>query len=128
MNPKELLEAGKVREAEGVLAAALRDNPTDAAKRTFLFEVLCFSGQWDRAAKHLSLLAQANKEAEMGATLYFSALHAEKTRHEMFKKQEFPPVAAKPSPPGKLNGKPFESISDADTDIGARLEVYAAGA
>ena len=33
---------------------------------------------------------KAATEAEMGAVLYFSALHAEKTRHEMFQKQEFP--------------------------------------
>src|SRR6185369_16259013 len=102
MNAKELLKAGKVREAEGALTAALRDNPTDAAQRTFLFELLCFSGQWDRAAKHLALLAQASKEAEMGAVLYYSALHAEKMRHEMFLKKEFPQAPAKPSPKGKL--------------------------
>jgi type VI secretion system protein ImpE len=46
----------------------------------------------------------------------------------MFQKQEFPTTPAKPSPPGKLNGKPFLSISDADPEIGPRLEVYAAGA
>ena len=37
-------------------------------------------------------------------------------------------MAAAPSPAGKLNGKPFQSIRDADPAIGARLEVYAAGA
>ena len=128
MKAQELLASGKVREAESRLTAALRDNPTDAKQRTMLFEVLCFSGQYDRAGKHLGLLAQASHEAEMGAVLYYSALHAEKVRHEMFQKQEFPPEKPAKSPPGKLNGKPFESISDADPDIGARLEVYAAGA
>src|SRR5205823_304387 len=84
--------------------------------------------QYDRAEKHLHILAKANREAEMGAVLYFSAVHAERTRHQMFQKQEFPTSPAKPSPPGKLNGKPFLSISDADPEIGPRLEVYAAGA
>ncbi len=128
MTAKELLDAGKIREAESALTVALRDNPTDVAKRTFLFELLCFSGQYGRAEKQLGVLAQASREAEMGAVLYLSALHAEKLRHEMFQKQEFPSAPAAPSPPGKLNGKPFESIADADPDIGARLEVYAAGA
>lgn len=64
----------------------------------------------------------------MGATLFFSALHAEKMRHSMFQKQEFPSEPAAKSPPGKLNGKPFESISDMDPAVGPRLEVYAAGA
>jgi type VI secretion system protein ImpE len=128
MEAKELLASGKVREAEGALIAALRNNPTDAARRTFLFELLCFSGQYDRAEKHLGILAGASKEAELGATLYYSALHAEKLRHHMFQKQEFPSAQPAPSPAGTLNGKPFQSIADADPAIGARLELYAAGA
>jgi type VI secretion system protein ImpE len=128
MTAKELLANGKVREAEGVLTAALRSNPTDVQKRTILFEILCFSGQYERAGKHLGLLAQGSKEAETGAVLLFSALHAEKLRHEMFRKQEFPQEQPAKSPRGTLNGKPFESISDADPEIGARLELYAAGA
>ena len=128
MKAKELLAAGKVREAESALNAHLRDNPGDAGQRTFLFELLCFSGQYDRAEKHLGVLAKSSPQAEMGAVLYLSALHAEKTRHGMFQKQEFPQTPALPSGPGKLNGKPFESIRDADPEIGSRLEVYAAGA
>jgi type VI secretion system protein ImpE len=128
MTPKQLFDAGQVREAEAGISQALRQNPADVAQRTFLFELLCFSGQYDRAEKQLGVLAQGSKEAEMGAVLYYSALHAEKLRHEMFRKQEFPKEPAPASPPGKLNGKPFLSISDADPEIGARLEVYAAGA
>jgi len=128
MTAKQLLDAGKVRAAEIALAAHLRDHPTDVASRTFLFELLCFSGQYDRAEKQLGVLSQGGKEAEMGAVLYYSALHAEKTRHDIFRKEEFPAVAAAPSPPGTLNGKPFQSIRDADPVVGARLEVFAAGA
>ncbi len=128
MTAKELLDAGKVREAEKALSAYLRDNPTDARQRTFLFELLCFSGQYDRAEKQLSVLAQASKEAEMGAMLYYSALHGERTRNAMFQKQEFPQQPPAASPPGMLNGKPFQSIADADPAIGPRLELYAAGA
>jgi type VI secretion system protein ImpE len=128
MTAKELLNAGKVREAEVLLTAHLRNHPADTAQRTFLFELLCFSGQFARAEKQLGVLAQGSKEAEMGAVLYYSALHGEKTRHEMFRKQEYPTAPAPPSPPGILNGKPFQSISDADPVIGARLEMYAAGA
>jgi type VI secretion system protein ImpE len=128
MKAKELLDAGKVREAEKVLSLFLRENPADTTQRTFLFELLCFSGQYDRAEKQLSVLAKGSHEAEMGAVLYYSALHGEKTRNSMFQKQEFPKAAAAPSPPGKLNGKPFQSISDADPEIGPRLEMYAAGA
>jgi type VI secretion system protein ImpE len=125
---KELFVAGQVREAERELTSYLRDHPTDVAQRTFLFELLCFSGDYARAEKQLSVLSQGNADRELGAILYYSALHAEKTRHELFEKQAFPKDHATTSSPGTLNGKPFQSLSDADPDIGARLEVFAAGA
>lgn len=125
---KELFAAGKVREAEQAITAYLRDHPLDAAQRTFLFELLCFSGDYARAEKQLSVLAQGNNERELGAVLYYSALHAEKTRHQLFEKQEFPKDTAAASGAGTLNGKAFQSVRDADPDIGARLEVFAAGA
>ena len=40
----------------------------------------------------------------------------------------FPKARPRPDISGTLNGKPFTSFRDADPDIGARLEVYAAGA
>ncbi|MFN7993063.1 MAG: type VI secretion system accessory protein TagJ [Bryobacteraceae bacterium] len=128
MTAKQLFDAGQVHNAEAALAAHLREHPTDTESRTFLFELLCFSGQYDRAEKQLGVLSQGKKEAELGAVLYYSALHAEKTRHDLFRKEEYPSVAAAPSPPGTLNGKPFLSIQDADPTVGARLEVFAAGA
>lgn len=128
MTAKQLFEAGKVREAEKELTTYLRDHPTDVAQRTFLFELLCFSGDYERAEKQLSVLAQGGSQTEMGAVLYYSALHAEKTRHEVFDKQQFSKDAHSFSPSGQLNGRPFQTLRDADPDLGARLEVFAAGA
>lgn len=128
MNARALFEAGKVREAQRELTSYLRDHPMDVAQRTFLFELLCFSGDYDRAEKQLSVLAQGSPDRELGAVLYYSSLHAEKTRHQLFEKQEFPKDRPAGSWSGTLNGKPFQSLSDADPDIGPRLEVFAAGA
>ena len=128
MNARQLFEAGKVREAEQQLTAYLRDHPTDVGQRTFLFELLCFSGDYVRAEKQLTVLGQGGTQAELGAVLYFAALHAEKTRHEVFEKQQFSKDASVASPGGVLNGRPFQSLRDADPELGARLEVFAAGA
>src|ERR1700756_1017975 len=114
MTPKQLFEAGKVREAQQALTLYLRDHPADVAARTFLFELLCFSGDYDRAEKQLAMLSQGNAQNEMGAVLYYSALHAEKTRHQVIDKQQFSTDASVPSPPGRLNGRPFASLRDAD--------------
>ena len=125
---KELFDAGKVREAATEIATYLRDHPMDVASRTFLFELLCFSGDYARAEKQLGVLAQGKPDRELGAVLYYAALHAEKTRHELFEKQNFPKDQAAASCGGTLNGKPFQTLRDADPDLGARLEVFAAGA
>lgn len=128
MTAKELFEAGKVREAAGQLTAYLRDHPTDRKQRTFLFELLCFSGDYDRAQKQLAVLSQGGAQAEMGAVLYYAALHAENTRHQIIEKQQFSRDTSSTSTAGTLNGRPFQSLRDADPDLGARLEVFAAGA
>src|SRR5438477_9748133 len=111
MTPKQLFEMGKVREAQAALTAYLRDHPTDVVQRTFLFELLCFSGDYDRAEKQLAVLAQGTADAELGAILYYSALHAEKMRHQVFANQEFTKDAAAGCRPGTLNGCPFQSLS-----------------
>jgi type VI secretion system protein ImpE len=128
MTPRDLLQAGKLDEAIDALSAELRDNPTDGRRRTFLFELLCFAGNYDRAEKHLDIVGQGTKEAEMGALLYHSALHAERMRQQMFESGTFP-LTSPPQPvSGTLNGRPFQSLTDADPRIGARLELFAAGA
>src|ERR1700738_2398967 len=98
MTAKELFDAGNVRDAASTLAASLRERPTDVKSRTFLFELLCFSGQYDRAEKQLGVLAQGGERPQLGAVLYYSALHAEKLRHELFRTEQYPESVAAESP------------------------------
>jgi type VI secretion system protein ImpE len=128
VNAIELFKAGKLQNAIDALGVELRSDPTDTRRRTFLFELLCFAGDYDRAEKQLDILASAGKEAQMGALLYRSALHAQRLREEKIGSGD----AMYASPPddrvsGTVNGKPFTRIRDADPRLGARLEVYAAG-
>ena len=128
MNANQLYQAGRVEEAIQALGSALRADPSDVRARTFLFELLCFAGQYDRAAKQLEIIADSGKEAGLGAMLYRSALHGERTRQDLFLtvgrvEGKLPSTAVA----GTLNGQPFSFLSDADPRIGARLEVIAAG-
>jgi type VI secretion system protein ImpE len=90
MNAQGLFQAGKLDEAVQALGAELRDNPVDAKRRTFLFELLCFTGDYQRAEKQLDVLASEGRAAEMGALLYRAALHAERIRQAIFEKQDYP--------------------------------------
>jgi len=128
MNATELFKAGKLTEAVQALGAELRDNPTDAKRRTFLFELLCFAGDYDRAEKHLHVLSEGGPSTELGTLMYRGVLAAERARQETFLKREYPSESA-PAPAftGMLNGQPFESLTDADPRIGPKLETFAAG-
>jgi len=128
MSVQDLLSAGKLQEAVQSLGVEVRDHPDDSRRRTFLFELLCFAGEFGRAEKHLALLSDANPDAAMGALMYRSALSAERKRLAFFEGKHF-----QDSPPpnkwrsGTLNGEPFKSIEDIDPRIGSRLEVFIAG-
>jgi type VI secretion system protein ImpE len=128
MNAKELFQAGKLAQAIQSLTVEVRSNPTDPRRRSFLFELLSLAGEFERAAKHLDVLSQASPSAEIGTLLYKSAIAAERQRQALFSKGEQPADATGASSgPGLLNGKPFNSIEDADPRLGCRLEAFVAG-
>jgi type VI secretion system protein ImpE len=131
MTPRQLLDCGKLNDALRALTTEVRDNPSDVKRRTFLFELLCFAGEFDRAEKHLDVLAQENQSASLGTLLYRTALHAERLRTDLFTKKEYPmnsgEMETEKPRSGTLNGTQFQAFVDADSRIGSRLEVFAAG-
>src|SRR6185503_5462606 len=124
---RELYAAGRLDSAIETLGAELRNAPTDAHRRTFLFELLSFAGQYDRAEKQLDVLARGGTDAELAVLPYRAALQAERIREHMFATGDFPTGAVPAPVAGTLNGRPFLSIEDADPRIGTRLEVMAGG-
>src|SRR6516162_8985183 len=125
MNPQELYRAGRLSDAIKALSAELRDSPTDSKRRTFLFELLCFAGEYERADKQLEVLAQAGPTSEMGVLLYRSALYAERQRQDVFDRGEFPGTESSEEQDstgrgGTVNGKSFTYFSDADPRAGAK--------
>lgn len=127
LNASELYKAGKLDEAIDTLGARLRGNPDDEAARVFLFGLLCFAGELDRAVSQLDVIARGGKDAEIGSWLYRGALHASKTRRQMFESREFPRTADAPPVSGTLNGSAFSTLTDADPRIGASLELMVGG-
>lgn len=129
MKARALFEKGQIDEAIDLLGQELRDDPMRVRERTFLFELLCFVGERERAERQLDVLARNGQDAEMGSMLYRAALHADAERHRKFKDEDFSRADEGGPPPvsGTLNGEPFESMEDADPRIGARLEVFAGG-
>jgi type VI secretion system protein ImpE len=127
MTPQELYHNGQLREAIKALGEELRKNPLDAKRRTFLFELLLFAGEYDRAEKQLEVLAGAGGNAAAGTLLYRSALYAERTRRDMFSRNETPAIEDREQAGGVCDGQPFSEFIDSDPRIGPNLEVYIAG-
>ena len=122
-----LFQDGRLEAAIEALGVELRSHPADVQRRSFLFELLSFAGQYDRAEKQLDVLAGTGAMAEAGAAVYKAAMVAERIREHMFATGDYPTDVPPPSGGGTCNGEPFTTIEDADPRIGARLEVSAGG-
>jgi type VI secretion system protein ImpE len=127
MTPQELYRDGQLREAIRALGEELKKNPLDVRRRTFLFELLLFAGEYERAEKQLEVLSGAGGNAAAGTLVYRSALHAERTRQDMFLHNRTPALEDKEELGGICDGQAFREFADSDPRIGSNLEVYMAG-
>ncbi len=82
--PKELLDAGDLNAAIEALTREVREAPADQHKRTFLFELLAFAGDWDRAEKQVTAVAGADAQSQMATGVYRGLLQAERDRARVF--------------------------------------------
>ncbi len=90
MKANELLEKGRLSEAMTVMTQEVKAHPADARLRTFLFELLCFYGDLDRAANQLAALDAQDPKADLGIEFYRKVLKAEQVRQELFSKGTVP--------------------------------------
>ena len=90
MNPKDLIRAGRLSEARDQLTTEVKSSPSDASKRTLLFQVLSFCGEWDKAERHLDLIASGHPSAETGVQVYKNLVTAEKERREVLDRKRIP--------------------------------------
>lgn len=92
MEIKELLDSGRLDEAVEGLNQRVKSNPTDNRLRVSLFELLCFQGAFERAAKQLNVIStQAGKiETEAAVQLYHNMIAAEGIRHQVFNDTALP--------------------------------------
>jgi type VI secretion system protein ImpE len=120
---RDLFRQGRLAEAIDALAGHLRDRPSDSSARIFLFELLCFSGDLGRAQKHLEMLP--SDPLGPFAARFKAILEAERTLQDFYKSSDS--VAEAPVR-AIVNGKEFQSVSDAFPEIGGWLDLIVDGA
>lgn len=84
MTAEELFANGNLAGALAALTQEVKAAPNDPGRRTFLFELLCFTGDLDRAGRQLDVLAHQDLSAEPAVQVYRNLLHAERRRRSLF--------------------------------------------
>ncbi len=84
MSASDLFKAGRLREAVDAQIQEVRSHPADQGRRLFLFELLAFSGDLDRARRQLDAVKYDNVELDTALGAYRKLLDAEQARRRLF--------------------------------------------
>lgn len=84
MRAKELLDANQLSAAIAELNQDVKSHPADSRLRTFLFELLCFAGEHERAERQLDVIGLQNESVGIGVEVYRQLLRADKARQRWF--------------------------------------------
>jgi type VI secretion system protein ImpE len=119
MDAKQLFDNGDLQGAISQLTADVKANPLDLRNRIFLFELLCFMGDFQRAERQLDAVAQVSGDAtvELGIEIYRGILRAEASRRQLFQGQSREPkFLSEPPPYTALHLKALTEIIQQDFD------------
>lgn len=98
MDSLALLRAGDVPAALAALKQEVRKSPGDAKLRTFLFQLFCVTGEWDRALTQLKVASDLDPLAIPMLQTYQSAIRCEMLRARVFAGTRTPTVFGDPEP------------------------------
>ncbi len=87
---KTQLDAGNLSGAVEAALNVVKKSPTDVTARTFLFELSCFSGDWERAEKQLDVIGHQDNNAMIGSLIFRQNFHAERSRLKLFSDSQKP--------------------------------------
>jgi len=93
---EQSLKGGDPAAALAHLQEQVRAKPADARLRTFLFQLLCITGQWDRALTQLGVASNLDPETLAMAQTYGDAVRCERVRDEVFAGRKSPLIFGQP--------------------------------
>jgi type VI secretion system protein ImpE len=96
MNASELFKAGKLQAAVDAQLQEVKRNPADQAKRMFLFELLVFTGDLDRARRQIDAVTYGEAERDAVIIGYRKLLDAEQDRRKLFRDGKKPQFLGPP--------------------------------
>jgi type VI secretion system protein ImpE len=93
---EQSLKGGDPAAALAHLQEQVRAKPADARLRIFLFQLLCVTGQWDRALTQLGVASNLDPEALAMAQTYGDAVRCEGIRDQVFAGKKSPLIFGEP--------------------------------
>jgi type VI secretion system protein ImpE len=98
MDAREMLRSGDPGAALSLLKEEVRRAPRDPRLRTFLFQLFCIGGDWDRALTQLTVASELDPLALPMAQTYRAAIRCEILRERVFAGVRSPTVFGEPEP------------------------------
>src|SRR5262245_61714584 len=98
MNAAELLRSNDLDGALEKLSKEVRADPSNAKLRTFMFQLLCILGDWDRAKTQLEVAGGLDADAAVMRSVYSAALAAEQERGRVLAGESPPTIFGQPEP------------------------------
>jgi type VI secretion system protein ImpE len=102
MNASDLFKAGRLQEAIDAQTQEVKANPGDPNRRLFLFELLAFAGDLDRARKQIDAVQYGEVELDAATLAYSKLLDAEQARRRLLKEGVAPKFLAEPPASARL--------------------------
>ena len=119
--PEDLLAGGQPADALKSLQDRVREHPADAKLRTFLFQLLCVLGRWERAQAQLELCGQLDHATLAMVNTYREALKCELVREAVFAGKTTPMIFGQPQAWVASLVEAIQADARGDAALGAKL-------
>lgn len=116
-----MLRAGDPHAALEQLKGEVRRAPRDGKLRTFLFQLFCITGTWDRAMIQLAAAGELDPGAIPMAQTYRALIRCEVLRERIFAGARLPTVFGDPEPWMSLQIEALRSLAAGRADEAAKL-------
>ena len=116
MNAHDLFHEGKLDEALAAQIEQVRNNPTDLSRRIFLSEILCFTGDLDRADKQLDTVGHQDPKAMPVATIFRHLIRAAQARIDCFETGRVPDLLGELTGSSRLLLQSLTHLRQGDTE------------
>jgi len=96
MSAEQCIKEGRVEDALSELKDLVRKDPADAKLRVFLFQLLCVTGDWDRALTQLNVAGDMDASCIPMVQTYREAIQCEVLRRKVYEGKTSPLVFGEP--------------------------------